>query len=107
MLSISCLGTSVEFFLTMPFAMHSQLAIMWDRLVESGLNQHIERLTLEVFKTSRQEWIQTRLSEIHNDESVLKPYFHLSSTEIIYLLVLGFGYTIAGLTLFVEMILHK
>lgn len=82
--------------------MHSQLTVMWDQLVESGINQYIERLTLEVYKSSRQEWIQTRLSAISKEESVLTT----NSALIVSLLVLCLGYTTAGLAFIFELILH-
>lgn len=84
----------------MPYAMQYHLEMVWDRLVESGINIYLDSITLALYKDRRSVWVRSKLAKLTPlSEIELEIGFTLIN---LLLLVLGVGYLMAGIMFIVE-----
>lgn len=85
----------------------------WHRVVESGIDQHVIRSTVRLYKTMRSEWLSDAMEERaairakeQDDEQQHHPMID-SQLMWLCLLVAGFGWAWAGLAFALELIWAK
>lgn len=96
------IGISMEFIAVVPFMMQNRLMSLWSRLVESGINAHVERKTTDLYRAARSEWFvrQNGTAKASNDE-----HNDSGSNEmILLLLVLCIGHSMAGVAFLFELV---
>lgn len=92
-------GVSPQFVIMYPKMWQAPFFDLWNRLEGSGIDMHLKRQTVRLYKMMRLEWLDsvksTKMSNSVEDESI-------GSDLWLLLFVLGFGYILASLCFLVE-----
>lgn len=84
-----------------PQVMHVHLNNWWSRVEEAGINQHVERRTMEIYKAGRAERISRMKKNTDGDSN--KAQEEYLTQLLLPLLVLGIGYAMAGVAFILEL----
>lgn len=95
----------MEFISVVPIMVQGRVMALWSRLVESGINGHVERKTTNLYKAARSDWFWRQQipakSSTHDERN--------DSTSswlemILLLLVLCIGHSTAALVFGIELV---
>lgn len=103
-LCFSFLDVSTQFLLFHPLIMQDRFYALWQRMVESGINQYEQRQHFALYKAVRSEMFrltQTYRQPLHENEN-MNNYDELPI--LLFHLVLGVGYAMALLAFAFELV---
>lgn len=106
-------GISPQFFVIVPLMLQERFIALWDRLVESGIDRHVGRQTVALYKTKRTEWLR----RLDDDATTTARRLALrdddgdggggGSQMVLFGVVLGIGWSVAGLGFLLEHLIYR
>lgn len=101
----------LPFFLVfVPHMMQARFFALWDRLVESGIDAHVNDQIIALYKTIRYEWSKSSVGEPHlavEDTDGNGTADGFNGQLMLLMLVFGFGNGFAGLVFGMELLWDK
>lgn len=96
------IGISTQFIRILPYMMQNRWSEVWDRLVESGIDNHIKRQNVEFYKTIRSDWFyRDYLNNAFNEMVDQKE--GRTSALMLFFVVLVFGHGLAVFAFLLEL----
>lgn len=82
--------------------MQTRVLALWTRLIESGINEHVQRQTADLYKAARSEWFrrQPEIERPPTDEDATSGW----SDVMLLVLVLGIGHSAAAVVFLMELV---
>lgn len=89
---------STQFLATLPFLMQLPIFTMWQRLVEAGIDGHLKRLNIALYRAIRRDRLRANSLVINTNvvDLIKESNEAIGSDLMLLLIVLSCGYTLAG-----------